>query len=95
MSTLRETIEGIVNGRYDYSTNWAVYAKTPFTYDSEAEIGNTQWDNGGYSEEYKYFANFETIMDDIAEYTGENYPVESDIFSSREVAEYVIDEILE
>lgn len=54
--TLKEAILRINN-----ESSWSVYAKSPFTADSEARIGQTQFENGGLLDDKEWVGNGDRI----------------------------------
>lgn len=57
MKTLKDVIEAGI----EESNQIAIYAVTPFTPESEARIGQTQFDNGGLLDDKEFVVNGEAL----------------------------------
>ena len=51
--------------KISYDSSWAIYADAPFTDESEARFGQTQFENGGLLDDKVFFANGEVVNDAI------------------------------
>lgn len=85
--TLVEAIQKI-----SYDSNLAVYAMRPFTPDSEARIGQIQFDNGGILDDMEIFANGEKCGNYITAWLYDIPFEEQEDWMSREGAEDMIAE---
>lgn len=90
--TLADGIEKIVRGA-NYVGDWGIWADEPFTAESEARQGQTQFDNGGLLDDKSFFASNEQIID-AAHSWCDGDPNASDCpFGIGEIVDAVIDEI--
>jgi hypothetical protein len=82
MTTLKELASTI-----SYDSSWGIWAELidgKFTADSKACFGQRQFENGGLLDEFKFFANGETIGDSISEYCDDD-----DDFKDEAVSELI------
>ena len=82
MTTLNELIQKI-----QYDSSWGIWAEAPFTRDSVARYGQSQFENGGLLDDKVFFADGVRCGDFIAEYTN------GDEDFKEEAAEMLIDEV--
>lgn len=57
--TKMELVDAIKKIQYDPS--WAIYAEVPFTEESAARFGQTQFENGGLLDSKEFFANGQQV----------------------------------
>ena len=90
---LIEAIQDVIRHGH-YETSWGVWAEEPFSPESEARIGQTDFENGGVLDDKVFFATFAHIIDEAWQYC-EGDPLEQDHFSIEEIAYAVYEEIEE
>lgn len=71
-----------------YDDSWGIWADAPFTPESDARYGQSQFKNGGLLDKKTYFATGTRCQDFLAEYCGDNREDFAD-----EAARELIDEI--
>ena len=90
--TLSQEIEKIVRGA-NYVSDWGIWADEPFTAESEARQGQTQFDNGGEVDEKSFFATNEQIIDAAHSWCDGDPNAKDCPFGIDEIVSEVIDEI--
>ena len=68
LGDLKMTLLDALKRGLSIDSNWAIYAESPFTAESESRVGQTQFENGGKLDDKEFVVNGEQLENYIEEF---------------------------